>query len=63
MVTQNLTGVVTATDSPYTYTETSDVRDELVSATVNGTNYPPGRSVIRSGGSIPKRSYLSPHHH
>ena len=50
-VTQNVVGTLDSNGNDYTYTETEDGRSELISATVNGTNYPPGRSVSAFGAS------------
>ena len=49
----------------FTYTSTFDSTSELVSATVNGTNYPPGRSVAPPAASGSKSSpfrLFAPHH-
>ena len=53
-VTQNVVGTLDSNGNNYTYTETEDGRSELISATVNGTNYPPGRSVSTFGASTSK---------
>ena len=49
----------------YTYSSTFDGTNELASATVNGTNYPPGRSTrpVSNSGTLPQFMRFSPHYH
>ncbi len=66
-VTQNNPGT-DPNGNPFIYTDTFDGTNELASATVNGTNYPPGRGVTTFGRigpafgkALPKRSFLYRH--